>query len=153
VERRGVIDIVRSNLQDFEHRIILVIRNDIEGWQAANAIAHISAYLGNQLQDRFGTGTFFSTKDKVNHPRNSQYPIIVKRAKSNEQLQNLMQKVREANVLYHGFIREMIDYTDDSDLQKSLEKKNDGEIEYLGIGVFGPNDIVNTLTKKFGLWE
>lgn len=62
-------------LQDFENRIVLVVRNDLEGWQIANTIAHMSAYLGNRLKDRFG------------------------------------------------------------------------------IGVFGPNETVNTLTKKFGLWE
>lgn len=139
--------------QDFENRIILVIRNDIEGWQIANTIAHISAYLGNQLKDRFGTGEFFVTKDSVNHPRNSQYPIIVKRAKSNEQLHNLMQKIRTEGILYHGFIREMIVHTADADLQKMLEQKNDKEVEYLGIGMFGLNDIVNTLTKKFSLWK
>jgi hypothetical protein len=139
--------------QDFEKRIILVIRNDIEGWQIANTIAHISAYLGNRLGNDFGTGVFFSTKDSVHHPRNSQYPIIIKRSKSNEQLQNLMQKMRKSEILYHGFIREMIDHTDDADLQKSLGQKNDGKVEYLGIGIFGPNGTVNRLTKKFGLWE
>ncbi len=138
--------------QDFEKRIILVVRNDIEPWQIANTIAHVSAYLGNQLKETFGTGAFFSTKDRVNHPRNSQYPIIIKRAKSNEQLQNLMQKVREADVLYHGFIREMIEHTDDADLQKSLEKKEDDEVEYFGLGIFSSNETVNKLTKKFGLW-
>lgn len=139
--------------QDFENRIILVIRKDLEDWQIANTIAHISAYLGNRLEDQFGTGKFFVTKDAANHPRNSQYPIIIKRAKSNEQLHNLMQKVRQAGILYHGFIREMIDHNGDTDVQEHLGTKNDAEIDYLGIGVFGPNDTVNTLTKKFGLWE
>lgn len=139
--------------QDFENRIILVIRSNLEGWQIANTIAHISAYIGNQLKERFGTGEFFTTKDNVNHPRNSQYPIIVKRAKSNGQLHNLMQKIRMEGILYHSFIREMIIHTADADLQESLEKKNGTEVEYLGIGMFGPNDTVNVLTKKFGLWK
>lgn len=129
-----------------------MIRNDIEGWQIANTIAHISAYLGNRLGDRFGTGDFFVTKDAINHPRNSQYPIIVKRAKSKEQLHNLMQKIRTEGILYHGFVREMITHTADADLQENLEKKDDGEIEYLGIGMFGSDEVVNRLTKKFGLW-
>ena len=142
-----------STPQDFENRIVLVVRGDIEGWQIANTIAHMSAYLGNRLGERFGTGEFFVTKNGVSHPRNSQYPIIIKRARSNEQLQNLMQKVRETDALYHGFIREMLDHTNDDDLQKNLEQRNDAEVEYLGLGVFGPNDTINALTKKFGLWQ
>ena len=142
-----------STPQDFENRIVLVVRGDIEGWQVANTVAHISAYIGNRLTERFGAGEFFVTKDDVNHPRNSQYPIIIKRARSNEQLQNLMQKVRDADVLYHGFMREMIDYNGDNDVQAHLGEKNDAEVEYLGIGVFGQNDAFNALTKKFGLWQ
>lgn len=138
--------------QDFNNKIVLVVRKDLESWQAANTVAHISAYLGNKLQGNFGTGDNFTTKDGVNHPRNSQYPIIIKRAKSSEQLQNLIGKVREAGVLYHGFIREMIEHNDDADLQNVLGIKKDEEVEYLGIGLFGKNEEVDKLTKKFGLW-
>ena len=139
--------------QDFDKKIVLVIRKDLPPWQIANTIAHISAFIGNQLKEDFGTGDNFITQDKEKHPRNSQYPIIIKRAKSNEQLQNLMQKARDAKVLYHGFIREMIDHTNDNDLQNELSTKNDNEVGYLGIGIFSENTIVDKLTKKFGLWE
>ena len=139
--------------QDFNKRIILVIRKDLEPWQIVNAVAHISAYIGNQLKDTFATGENFVSKDGLSHPRNSQYPIIIKRARSREQMQNFMQKVRDAKVLYHGFVREMIDFTNDTDLQKELGSKDDAEIEYMGIGIFGENDVVDKLTKKFGLWE
>lgn len=139
--------------QDFNNKIVLVIRKDLESWQVANTVAHISAYLGNKLESSFGTGDNFTTEDEKTHPCNSQYPIIIKRAKSNEQLQNLMAKVRESGFLYHGFIREMLDHNSDAELQKALGKKNDEEVEYLGIGVFGRNEEVDKLTKKFGLWE
>ena len=39
------------------------------------------------------------------------------------------------------------------DMQRQVGQKTDADIEYLGIGVFGANDIVNALTKKFGLWD
>ncbi len=138
--------------QDFSSKIILVVRKDLEAWQIANTIGHISAYLGKELTDKFDTGETFVSKDGVNYPRNSQYPIIIKRAKSNEQLHNLMEKVREASVLYHCFIREMIEHKNDSDLQNALNNKTDTEVEYLGVGVFGKIEEVEKLTKKFGLW-
>ena len=40
-----------STPQDFENRIVLVVRGDIEGWQVANTVAHIGAYLGNRLEE------------------------------------------------------------------------------------------------------
>lgn len=138
--------------QDFNNKIVLVIRKDLESWQVANTVAHISAFLGNKLADNFGTGDNFTTLDGRIHPRNSQYPIIIKRANSNEQLHNLMANVRKSNFLYHGFIREMLDHTSDTDLQADLGNKNDEEVEYLGIGVFGKNKELDKLTKKFGLW-
>lgn len=138
--------------QDFSQRIVIVVRGDLEPWQQANTIGHIGAYLGNQLGRDFATGELFTTKDNVALPRNSQYPVIIKRAKSNEQLANLVKKVRDTKLSHHAFIREMIDFTDDEDLQIALSAKEEENVEYLGIGVFGPNDDVNTLTKKFGLW-
>lgn len=139
--------------QDFENKIVLVIRKDLKPWVIANTIGHLSAYFGNQLKGEFGTGKDFVTKDGVLHPRNSQYAIIIKRAKSAEQLNNFMDKVRESEILYHGFVREMVDYTNDGDLQKALIEKEDKEVEYLGIGVFGKKEQTDKLTKKFGLWN
>lgn len=138
-------------MQDFSQRIIIIVRRDIEPWQIANTIGHIAAYLGNKMKVSFDTGDYFVTKDEINHPRNSQYPIIIKSTQSNEQLRNLFIKVRETNFLHHAFIKEMIDHTNDMDLQNALTNKYHHEIEYLGVGIFGPNEEVNQLTKKFSL--
>lgn len=104
------------------------------------------------MREPFDTGDSFVTKDGKNHPRNSQYPIIVLSAKPG-QLSNLMKKVRDSGLLYLGFIREMIEITDDWEIERIVGAKLDDEIEYLGIGVFGKNEEVDTLTKKFSLWK
>jgi len=138
--------------QDFGQKAVIVVNKELEQWEVLNTVAHISAYIGHKLEDKFGTGENFVTKDGIDHPRNSQYAIIVLRAKPG-QLPNLMAKVRESGLLYHGFIREMIDTTDDAEITKILTKKNDDEIEYLGIGVFGPKAEVGSLAKNYQLWR
>ena len=143
---------VRMVKQDFSKKAVIVVSKELEQWQVLNAVAHISAYIGNQLKNSFGTGENFVTKDGYNHPRNSQYAIITLRAKPG-QLPNLMSKVRESGLLYHGFIREMIETTDDSEIVKTLAGKPDEEIEYLGVGIFGPKDKVDALTKNYQLWR
>ena len=50
-------------------------------------------------------------------------------------------------------LREMIDFTDDNELQKALSKKAEAEIEYLGVGAFGENETLKQLTKNFSLWK
>jgi lysyl-tRNA synthetase class 2 len=137
--------------QDFSKKIVIVVNKDLEKWQIMNSVGHISAYLGNKLRENFGTGDNFVTKDSLNHPRNSQYPIIVLGANSNEQLHNLMTKIREAGLEYHGFIKEMIETSDDSKITEILSNKDDKDIEYLGIGMFGSNEKIDALTKKFSL--
>jgi hypothetical protein len=138
--------------QDFSKKIVIVIREDLPSWQVLNTVAHISAYLGNRIKEGFDTGEHFVTSDGAKHPRNSQYAIVALSAKSS-QLPSLMTEVRKAQLPYLGFIREMIETTNDTEIEALLAKKEDKDIEYLGIGMFGEQDQIKALTKKFSLWK
>jgi hypothetical protein len=139
--------------QDFSRRFIIVVRKDLPSWQVLNTIAHASAALASRLKLPFDTGDFFITKDGAQYPRNSLYPIIALSADSAEQLRALLIEVRKQSLEHIGFIREMIDFTDDAELQTQLSQKNDVEIELLGVGIFGDNAVLKSLTKKFSLWK
>ena len=137
--------------QDFNQKIAIVVREDLPSWQVMNTVAHVSGYLGNKITT-FLSDENFVTSDEQNHPRNSQYAIII--LKNTEKgLRKFMRRVRESKLLYHGFIREMIETTDDSEIQQILSNKRDDEIEYLGIGIFGPIERVNELTQGMSLWK
>ena len=138
-------------MQDFRQKIVIVVREDIPSWQVMNTVAHVSGYLGNKI-DTFLSDENFVTGDGQHHPRNSQYAIII--LKNTEKgLRKLMRRVRESGLLYHGFIREMIETTDDSEIQKILGNKKDEEIEYLGIGIFGSIENIHELTQGMSLWK
>jgi hypothetical protein len=139
-------------LQDFSKKMVIVVRNDLPSWQVLNTVAHASAYLGNKMKEPFDTGASFFSKDGVDHPRNSQFPIVALSAKPG-QMTGLMEQVRASGLLYLGFVREMIETTDDAELETRLAAKDDKDMEYLGIGLFGENDKVKALTKKFSLWK
>ena len=138
-------------MQDFNQKIVIVVREDLPSWQVMNTVAHVSGYLGNKISN-FLSDENFITKDGQNHPRNSQYAIIILK-NSEKGLRRLMQKVRSSGLLYHGFIREMIETTDDEEIQNLLSQKREDQIEYLGIGVFGPIEQVNQLTQGMSLWK
>ena len=138
--------------QDFSKRMAIVVRGDLPGWQVTNTVAHIAAYLGNKMREPFDTGENFETKDGAKHPRNSQYAIIVLKGEAKD-LPGFMQEARASGLPYLGFIREMIETTDDAEIVQALSGKDDADIEYLGIGIFGPNEILKTMTKRFSLWK
>jgi len=138
--------------QDFSKRFAIVVRHDLEPWQITNAIAHIAAKLG-RMAEQFDTGDSFTTKDGLSIPRNSQYPIIVLRAENSGELQLLLAAVQIAKLPHLAFVREMLDLSDDAELEMALSKKTATEVEYLGIGMFGENQQVKQLTKSFGLWK
>lgn len=141
------------NEQDFSRRLVIVVRKDLEGWQVANTIAHISAYVGNKLKDSFGTGETFIFSDDVEIPRNSQYPMIIKAAENAEQVKEVFDLARQEGLLSIAFIREMIDSTSDEEIETILKNKTYDEAELLGFGVFGENEQIKSLTKKFSLWK
>jgi lysyl-tRNA synthetase class 2 len=138
--------------QDFNKKIVIVVNQELPSWQIGNAIGHISAYLGNKLEEDFASGFKFITKDDFTHPNNSQYPIVILAAKLG-QMQNLMAAVRDSGLAYHGFIREMVETSDDEKIESILKEKKDADMEYLGIGIFGEKAKVDALTKKFSLWK
>ncbi len=142
----------QQNGQDFSRKMVIVVNKELPAWQVLNTIGHISAFLGNKMDGAFDTGESFDSKDGTSHPRNTQYPIIVLSGKVG-QLTDLAAKARTSGLLYHGFIREMIETTDDWKIEEILSKKNEEDVEYLGVGVFGTNEEVEALTKNYSLWK
>lgn len=138
--------------QDFNHRVSIVVNKELPSWQVLNTVAHIAAYFGNRMGDKFGTGEFFKTNDGVFYPRNSQYAIIVLSA-SPDRLPVFAKAAHAAkDVQNMSFIREMIETTDDSEITHQLASKNSADVELLGVGIFGENQHVKSLTKGFRLW-
>ena len=138
--------------QDFENKISVCIRKDLPEWQQLNAAAHIAAYFGNQLGDKFGTGAYFTTSDQVEIPRNTQYGIAMLRADKKD-LRRVLRRAGEAGIQWMGFTQDMVDLLDDNDLQSAIGKKTSDEIEYLGVGLYGNRDVLETVTKGVQAWK
>lgn len=88
--------------QDFSKKIAIIVDKNLEGWQVLNTVAHSAAYIGNKMKDKFDTGDYFETKDGINLPRNSQFPIIILSAESKD-LSKLITSIRNSGLLFHWF--------------------------------------------------
>ncbi len=67
----------------------------------------------------FDTGEYFVSKDNLNFPRNSQFPIVA--LKGNEkQIKDIINKIKETDLSWIAYIQEMIDLADDKELVETL---------------------------------
>ncbi len=140
--------------QDFSKRFVAVVDSGLEPWQVANAASHSIGYLANRLpKEQFVSGEIFETKDGLELPRNSQYAMVTKRAKQKD-LHKLLDVLKdESSVLFHVFVADMQETTDDAELEKRLGKQSNEELRIYGIALFGDNETVNRLTKSFQLYS
>jgi len=139
-------------IQDFSKKMTVVLRENLASWQLTNTIGHIAAYLGNKMSEPFDTGEFFASKDEINFPRNSQFPIVALKA-DEDQLRNLAGRLKNSHLSWIVYVQEMIDMIDDEELASVLKTKTFKDIDILGIGIFGPKEELKTLTGEFKLWK
>lgn len=140
--------------QDFSKKITIAVREDVLSWQLTNTVGHIAAYLGNKMQEPFDTGSVFSTKDGIQIPRNSQFPIVTLSA-NHDSLHNLARTLRETapQIQWIIYVQEMIDHSDDVELATALSEIKSCELSILGIGLFGDKEILKKLTGGMKLWK
>lgn len=139
-------------IQDFSKKMTIVLREDLASWQLTNTIGHIAAYLGNKMSEPFETGKYFISKDGINFPRNSQFAVVALRATKDE-LKNLAARLRDTKLSWIVYVQEMIDMIDDGELAKALSIVPADEMDILGIGIFGPKDVLKELTGSLRLWK
>ncbi len=113
----------------------------------------MTAIIGNKTEDqKFTSGDYFVGSDKVDIPRNSQYPIIIKRA-SEKELHDLFESIRIAGLTHHVFIKEMQDTTNDQEITNVLKNQAIADTAFYGVCFLADADVADALTKKFQLWQ
>lgn len=151
--REGTVIGAASRPQDLTKRIVTVLQEDLEPWRAANAIANMNAILGNELtKEQLVSGDYFVTADGTGLPRNPQYPTIIMRAEPKE-LHKLYRKIRERNLKYSVFIKEMQDTSDDAKIAQEVGKESLNDVTFFGLTFFAPNELADELTKGLQLWK
>lgn len=143
-----------SKKQDLSKKFVTVLNEEVTGWKLLNTVGHLTAKLGNTAEkDSIVSRPVFKTKDGVELPANSQFPVLAYSA-NNEQLLALMNELKERNdVEYLIFTMDMIDTGIDDKLEKVYLSKNSDELYICGIGLLGHKDIVGKLTEKYSLYK
>jgi lysyl-tRNA synthetase, class II len=139
--------------QNFSKKIVAVVDKEIEPWRALNAVAHMTAIIGNETKkDRLTSGDYFVGSDGTAIPRNSQYPIIIMRADEKD-LHKLFGKVKTKNIPHHVFIKEMQDTSNDQEIVETLKNQSMANTTFYGVAFLAPNDLADELTKGYQLFR
>jgi len=139
--------------QDKSKKMVVVLDENLEGWKVTNTVGHISAYLGNRIEkEQFASKKSFVTADGISIPSDSQYPLVTLTANQN-QLRRLWELLDSKKYEFIIFTNEMIEYHDDDDLEKAIEKKDREDINVLGIGLFGDKKELEDITKRYSLYN
>ena len=134
-------------------RFVAVLNKKIEMGKLMNALSHMSAGLAGG----FGKGEdmrFLEYKDKDGgiHPKISHFPFIVLKADNSNQIRKIRQEALVLNILFTDFTSTMTVGTSADQLARTAET-SEAELEYFGICLFGPTDVLREITGKFSLFN
>lgn len=132
---------------DFDTKIKIVLREDLEPWQELNVTAFLmSGIAGTQNI----IGDPYKDKNGVQYLPMSQQPIMIHTA-SKEALKMLLQKATEKEMEIAIYTKELFDTFNDADNRAMVEKYNTEDLNLVGIGIRGKKNALDRLTKGITL--
>lgn len=132
---------------EFDTKIKIVLRNDLEAWQELNVTAFLmSGIAGTQNI----IGQPYVDKDQVQYLPMSQQPIMIHSA-TGEQMKELLQKALAKDVVITIYTEELFKTYNDEDNRAMVANFKTDELNLVGIGVRGKKNHVDRLLKGFEL--
>lgn len=134
----------------FKNKLVAVVNKKIETGVLMNSLAHLCIGLGASvgpdnllLMDYKNAGGF-------TYPNISKMPFIILREDNSNKLKKLLIAAKESGIQGSAFTNTMTEGTWEDQEARTLAVKPE-EIVYYGIVLFGPHEIVTSLTKKLSL--
>ena len=132
---------------------VLNKESQLERWQELNTVGHLSA----SFAAREGKHVFLmdeaKSMDGYAVPMNMQHAIMVKQVESHRVIKELYTTAEKTGLRVVPFTREMIETSDDTLVWKQTAEKSFGDIEFLGIMIFGEKKQVEKITKDLALYS
>lgn len=146
-----------NNLSDLpdenSKRFIAVLNGKIEIGRLLNALGHMTAGLVKEAGEIHNL-CFLEYRDKDGgvHPSISHFPFIVLKADNSNQIRKVRQEALSRAVPFTDFSSTMIVGTSAAQIEATANASEE-ELDYFGICLFGPTDILREFTKKFSLFR
>lgn len=138
---------------DLTHKFVAVLNKKIPAPNLMNALGHMAAGLGGSYPNieemRFDE---YFDKDGGKHQSISDNPFIILSADNSNQIRNLRNELIKAGIKFTDFTSTMTVGTY-IEQQERTKQTPEIELDYFGICMFGPKEVLSSLTKKFSLWR
>ncbi len=132
---------------EFDTKIKIVLREDLEMWQKLNVTAFLmSGIAGTQNI----IGQPYTDKDGNSYLPMSQQPIMIHSA-TGEKMNELLQKAMTKDVVISIYTEELFGTYNDEDNRAMVGKYKTDELNLVGIGIRGKKNHVDKLLKGFDL--
>ena len=132
---------------EFDTKIKIVLRNDLEPWQELNVTAFLMSGISG-TQNIIGQP--YQDKDHVQYLPMSQQPIMIHSATA-EQMSALLQGALTKDVVISIYTEELFKTYNDDDNRAMVAQYGTKELNLVGIGIRGKKNHVDRLTKGFEL--
>jgi hypothetical protein len=122
-------------------------------WQELNTIAHLNAAFGARVGKNLFSQDTIESKDNQKIKLNIKNAIMIKKVDSSDKLKDIVRNAKEIELLeVDEFTREMIETTNDKKVISITLSKDFKDIEYLGVLIYGPKNIVDNLTSDLEMY-
>ncbi|MDE5538871.1 MAG: DUF2000 domain-containing protein [Bacilli bacterium] len=136
-----------------DKKIVGIIATNVEAPVALNVIGHLAVAIGKYSDKEIMGQPTIKDKSGINHLGISKFPFIITKVKPSK-LKNAIELAKNnPNLLVADYPRDMLDTRTDEELVKSINSKENSELEYLGAVIYGNTKDVNEITGKFQLWR
>lgn len=136
------------------HKFVVVLNKKIETGVALNAACHMAACLVARASGEARQHMQFVDYvdgDGGIHPV-SALSLVVLRADNANQLRVARTGAIEHGLLYVDFTESMTRDTYVEQMERTRQIK-EADLDYWGLCIFGPREVVGSITKKFSLWR
>jgi hypothetical protein len=136
-----------------EMKIVIILDKQLESWIALNVVGHLSVALGALSESELMGRHELLDASGVTHRGISKYPLVVLSARKDKLLE-VVTVARSLPELFVGdYPKEMLVTGHDDELCQAISLKSFDQLEYLGVLLFGPTEVISKITSKFSVWK
>ena len=132
---------------EFDTKIKLILREDLEMWQKLNITAFLMSGIGG-TQNIIGQP--YVDKDNVHYLPMSQQPIMIY-SSSGEKMSELLEKALTKEVVIAIYTEELFNTYNDEDNRAMVANFNTKKLNLVGIAIRGKKNHVDKLFKGYDL--
>jgi hypothetical protein len=134
-------------------RFIAILNKKAEMGRLMNALGHMTAGIaGGSGKSEEMCFLQYEDKDGGTHPNISHFPFIVLKADNSNKIRKVRNEAIVRNIPFSDFTSTMTIGTS-QEQQDATRNTSEGELEYLGIVLFGRTDELREFTGKFSLFK